>query len=89
MPLEDICEPSITYSTSFSINTPKSCNNVIVINLIYPVLMLHSGDSVAALPVLLLPSTLYLQGSHLTNYILPPSASPHFALHTDKYPPVY
>lgn len=45
MPLEDICEPSITHSTSSSINIPKCCNNVTVTDLIYPLLMLHSGDS--------------------------------------------
>lgn len=59
---EEICEASITHSTSFSINAPKTYNNVIVIHLIYPVLMLHFRGSLAALPVLLVPSTPYLQG---------------------------
>lgn len=78
MPLEELCEPSITHSTSFSINTPKSRNDVVVIHLTYPVLMLHSGDSLTALPVLLVPPLSARQSHFLTtsSSLLPPPTLP-------------
>lgn len=56
----------------------------VVTQLVYPAWILHSGDSPAALPVLLVPPTPYLQG-FLTAFssLLPPPVLPFVHI---KYP---